>query len=34
MNLTKRMLAAGVDYKKYVDSCNGTLRHVIYTANR
>lgn len=34
MNLTKRMLAARIDYKKYVDQCNNTSRVVLYITNR
>ena len=33
MNLTKRMLAARIDYVKYVDRCNNTSRIVLYFKN-
>jgi len=34
MNLTKRMLAAQVDYTKYVAQCNNASRVVLYIKNR
>jgi hypothetical protein len=34
MNLTKRMLAARVDYNEYVAKCNNASRVVLYIKNR
>lgn len=34
MNLTKRMLAARINYKKYVDQSDAAGRIVLYIINR